>query len=443
MRVCLLSYRSYPYSGGQGIYVRHLSRSLRDLGHEVDVISGPPYPELDEGIRLIKLPSLDLYSLPQSKRFFVSPEKLGSVPSLVEWLGVCAGFFTEPATFGMRAYHFLREQSRYRSYDVVHDNQSLSYSILKIKELGIPVVATIHHPITIDRDLALKAAKSWWQKMGIRRWYSFANTQIKVAQRLSHFITGSESARREIIDIFRIPESSIRVIYDGVDTSVFTPDVSVQRMENRLLTVNSGDIPLKGLKYLLEAIAAIRTQRNIELVIVGKPMKNGYTEGIIESLGIGDCVIYTGKIPTHELVRHYSLATIVVVPSVYEGFGLPAAEAMACGAPVISTTAGALPEIVGDAGILVPPANSEALARAIVALLDAPDRRRQLGEKGHRRVREMFNWHNTAKQTAEVYQEAINFFNSAKRSVPIPAVASRQAAPGNQLTKSLSGAVER
>ncbi len=441
MRVCLLSYRSYPYSGGQGIYVRHLSRSLRDLGHEVDVVSGPPYPELDDDIRLIKLPSLDLYSLPQHKRLLIHPGKLGSMPNLIEWLGVCAGFFTEPATFGMRAYKLLREQARYRNYDVVHDNQSLSYSILKIRDLGVPVVATIHHPISIDRDLALKAAKSQWQKWGIQRWYSFVNMQVKVARQLSHFITGSENSLREVVDAFHIPESSIRVIYDGVDTTTFTPDSTVHRMEDRILTVNSGDIPLKGLKYLLEAVAAIRTKRKIELVIVGTPMKNGYTQGLIESLGSGDCVSYTGRIPTHELVRQYSLATLVVVPSVYEGFGLPAAEAMACGAPVISTTAGALPEIVGDAGILVPPASTEALVRAIVALLDAPDRRRHLGEAGQQRVRQMFNWRSTARQTAEVYEEAIKQSCSTRRYIPATAAIARQ--PGEEgLTKPFSGAVK-
>lgn len=441
MRVCLLSYRSYPYSGGQGIYVRHLSRSLQDLGHEVDVISGPPYPELDEGIRLIRLPSLDLYSLPQSKRLFIPPGKLNSLPNLMEWLGVCAGFFTEPATFGMRAYKFLQGQLLYRNYDVIHDNQSLSYSILKIKGMGVPLVATIHHPITIDRDLALQAAKSLWQKWGIQRWYSFVNMQIKVAQKLSYFITGSENSRQEIVETFHIPASNIRVIYDGVDTAIFTPDKTVQRVEERILTVNSGDIPLKGLKYLLEAVAAIKAQRKIELVIVGKPMKNGYTEGLIKSLGIGDCVTYTGKIPTQELVRQYSLATMVVVPSVYEGFGLPAAEAMACGAPVVSTTAGALPEIVGDAGVLVPPANTEALVRAIVALLDAPNKRRQLGEAGRKRVQQMFNWHNTARQTSEVYEEAIRCSHSTRKSILIADAASHKPS-GDQLTESLSGAVK-
>jgi glycosyltransferase involved in cell wall biosynthesis len=409
VRICLLSYRSYRYSGGQGIYVRYLSRSLHDLGHKVDVISGPPYPKLDNGIKLIKLPSLDLYSLPEAKRFSISPRNLNSLPNFVEWLSECGGFFTEPLTFGMRAYSFLHNSNEYRKYDLVHDNQSLSYDILKIKGLGIPIVVTIHHPIAIDRDLALKAAKAWWQKMGIRRWYAFANMQHKVARKLSHFITGSRNSYREIINTFQLPKDSIQVIYDGVDNSIFTRTPGVQTLENRLLVVNSGDIPLKGLKYLLEAIATLKIKRKVELVIVGKPLKNGYTQGLIDSLGIGDCASYTGQIDTAELVRQYSMATIAVVPSVYEGFGLPAAEAMSCGTPVISTTAGALPEIVGATGILVPPANTEALVEAIAGLLDNPDKRKHLGEMGRRRVTRMFNWENTAKQTVDVYREAIKY----------------------------------
>jgi len=407
VRICLLSYRCYRYSGGQGIYVRYLSRCLRELGHDIEVIAGPPYPELDEGIKLTTLPSLDLYSLPERERFLINPGRLNSFPNLVEWLGECCGFFTEPLTFGMRAYNFLRSGNRYKKYDVIHDNQSLSYSMLKIQKLGVPVVTTIHHPIIIDRDLAIKAAKSLWQAMGIRRWYAFADMQLKVAKKLSHFITGSQNSYRQIIDIFKLPKDSLRVIYDGVDSAVFNQTPEIKRSINRLLVINSGDTPLKGLKYLLEAVAALKLERKVQLTVVGKPMKNGYTQGLVESLGIADCVTHLGQVTTDELVRHYSTATMVVVPSVYEGFGLPAAEAMCCRTPVVSTTAGALPEIVGDAGILVPPADTGALVEAISSLLDDPPRRNDLGEKGHRRVIDMFNWKNTAIQTVEVYREAI------------------------------------
>jgi len=171
--------------------------------------------------------------------------------------------------------------------------------------------------------------------------------------------------------------------------------------------INSGDTPLKGLKFLLEAIAELKKERPVELTIVGAPMKDGYTEGLLEELKLYDCVTYTGKIETSELVQHYSTATMLVVPSIYEGFGLPAAEAMACGAPVISTTAGALPEVVGEAGILVPPGDTRAIVQAMKGLFDDENRRRQLGALGKERVARLFNWDNAAKETAEVYRDAI------------------------------------
>jgi glycosyltransferase involved in cell wall biosynthesis len=231
--------------------------------------------------------------------------------------------------------------------------------------------------------------------------------QHRVASELSRFITGSQNSYREIMEVFKLPKDSLHVIYDGVDNSVFNRIPGVRSLENRLLTVNSGDTPLKGLKFLLEAVAHLKKERDIQLVIVGKPMKNGYTEGLIDRFGISDCVSYAGQVDTPELVRQYSMATMLIIPSVYEGFGLPAAEAMACGTPVVSTTAGALPEVVGNAGMLIPPANTKSLIDAINILLDNPDKRKNLAELGNKRVTKMFNWQNTAKYTSDVYQEAI------------------------------------
>lgn len=409
MRICLLSYRGYQFSGGQGIYIRYLSHSLLKLGHQVDVIAGPPYPDLVEGVNLIKLPSLDLYTLPEYRRFAINPSRLNSWPNFVEWLGECGGFFTEPHTFSMRAYNLFRQNGHQRQYDVVHDNQCVTQGILSIKNLGIPMVLTIHHPITIDRDLALKASRSLWQSLGIRRWYSFVDTQIIVSRKFSHIITDSQHSLGEITHDFHLPAEKFKVIYCGVDSEIFQETPGKLRSNNRIMVVNSGDTPLKGLKYLLEAIAELKKERQLELLIVGKPMKDGYTEGLIEELKVGDCVTYTGKIETSELVDHYSTATMLVVPSIYEGFGLPAAEAMSCGAPVISTTAGALPEVVGDAGILVPPRDPGAIADAMRALLDDENKRREMGIRGKERVQRLFNWDNTARQTADYYREAIEY----------------------------------
>ena len=408
MRICLLSYRSYRYSGGQGIYLRYLSRSLRDLGHRVDIVSGPPYPELDKGIKLIKLPSLDLYAMSSVRRLFINPRKLNTFPSLIEWLGTMSGYFSEPLAFGMRAYDLL-SNSQNNKYDIVHDNQTLAYGIFKIQELGFPVVETIHHPVTIDRDLAVQSATSLKDKLGLRRWFSFINMQIKVARRLSHIITVSQTARQHIANTFGIPEDKLRVVYNGIDTDIFSPSPKVNRLENRLLVVISRDTAVKGLRYMLEALATLRQKHPLELIVVAKGTDNSATQRLINTLGIRDYVKFIDEIDTAELVHQYRLASIVVIPSIYEGFGLPAAEAMSCGAPVVSTTAGALPEVVGDAGILVPPADVRALADAISALVISSDKRKHLSEIGRKRIVQKFNWRNTAKRTTDVYAEAIEF----------------------------------
>jgi glycosyltransferase involved in cell wall biosynthesis len=414
MRICLLSYRSYRYSGGQGIYLRYLSRSLRDLGHEIDVVSGPPYPDLDDGIKLTKLPSLDLYSMSSVRRLFINPRKLNTLPNLVEWLGVISGYFSEPLTFGMRAYGLIGN-SKNKKYDIVHDNQTISYGILKIQELGYPVVETIHHPVTIDRDLAVKSATSLKDKLGLRRWFSFINMQIKVARRLSHIIAVSQTARRHIAETFGISEGKLRVVYNGIDTDIFSPAPKVNRLENRLLVVISRDTAVKGLRYMLEAFAILRRKQNLELIVVAKGTDNSMTQKLIANLGVRDYVKFIDEIDTAELINQYRLATVAVIPSIYEGFGLPAAEAMACGAPVISTTAGALPEVIGNAGILVPPADVRALAEAISALVLNPSKRRHLSKIGRKRIMQMFNWRNTAQHTADVYAEAIEFQKYLKR----------------------------
>ncbi|MCX6005281.1 MAG: glycosyltransferase family 1 protein, partial [Chloroflexi bacterium] len=341
------------------------------------------------------------------RRYFINPLKLNTWPNFVEWVGECSGFFTEPLTFGMRAHNMFRQNGHAGKYDIVHDNQCITEGILRIKQMGMPMVTTIHHPITIDRELALKASQTFIRSLGIRRWYAFADMQIKVARQLSHFITDSEISLREIVDSFNVPAEKFKVIYCGVDQDIFKQEPGAVRSANRMLVINSGDTPLKGLKYLLEAVAELRKTRDIELVIVGKPMNEGYTEGLIESLKLSNCVKYTGKIDTEELVHYYSTAIMLVVPSIYEGFGLPAAEAMSCGTPVIATRAGALPEVVGDAGLLIPPSDTRSMVQAIEALLDDENKRKNLASAGRERVRRLFNWDNAAKETADCYQEAI------------------------------------
>ncbi|WP_373498095.1 glycosyltransferase family 4 protein [Desulfococcus sp.] len=405
LRICLLSYRSNPHCGGQGVYVRNLSKALRDLGHAVDVISGPPLPVLDNGVRLTYLPGLDLYN-PEDLFRTPSIRELADPVNLLEWLGVSTMGFPEPLTFGIRAFGFLR--NRLGRYDILHDNQSLSYGIWALKD-RIPVIPTIHHPITVDRDIAVRSVRSWWKKLKHLRWYSFIGMQIRVARKFSRIITVSECTRHDISREFAIPARRFRVIPNGINTGLFYPMPEIRRDPRRIIVTNSADMPLKGLYYLLQAIAGIAGKApDLKLVVVGTPKPNGGVVKLIRRLGIGDRIRFTGRISDEAFVMEYARAGMAVVPSVYEGFGLPAGEAMACGVPVISTTGGALPEVVGDAGILVPPADPHALGAAIQRLMDHPDHARDLGMKGLKRVQENFTWRTAAIKTVEAYREVIH-----------------------------------
>jgi glycosyltransferase involved in cell wall biosynthesis len=415
LRVCLASYRSNPHSGGQGVYVRNLSRALRDLGHCVDVVSGPPDPGLDEGIRLIPLPCLDLYH-PADPFRMPTARELADPVNLLEWVGVSTMGFPEPMTFGLRAFRFLK--GRLSHYDILHDNQSLSYGVWALSR-RIPTVATIHHPITVDRRLAVRAETSAWRKIKQWRWFSCIGMQKRVARCLFPILTVSKSAAADIRRDFRLPRDRFRVVPNGIRTDLFRPVEGVERVAGRIIATNSADVPMKGLAYLLHAVAGIaRRAPGLKLVVIGAPTPNGTIERLVRELGVGPWVEFTGRVSDADLVDHYARASVAVIPSVYEGFGLPAGEAMACGVPVVSTTGGGLPEVVGDAGLLVPPADAPALSRALLRLLENPQRARDLGQKGLERVRAQFTWQRAAERTAAAYREAID---AHRRLRPHPA----------------------
>ena len=404
LRIGLLSYRSNPHCGGQGVYIKSLSRALSDLGHKIDVLSGPPYPILDADINLVKLPSLDLYNANDLFRIPKTVELMNTI-NMIEWLGISTMGFSEPLTFGMRAYQYLK--NKFHQYDIIHDNQSLSYGLWAIKK-KIPTIATIHHPITVDLDIAVKSEPVLWKKLKHLRWYSFLSMQKKVTRTLPHIITVSRCAQNDISSKFRIPKNRFTVISNGINTNLFYPIPEIKREKNRIIVTNSADTPLKGLDYLLQSVADVSKKINIRLVVVGTPKKNGRILRLIKKLGIAPFVRFTGRISDEEFVRQYAKATVAVIPSVYEGFGLPAGEAMACGVPLISTTGGALPEVVGDAGILVPPADSGALTEAITRVLTNPDLAEKLSAAGYQRVQNHLTWQAAAEKTVNVYRRAIN-----------------------------------
>jgi len=404
LRVALLGYRSNPYSGGQGIYLRYLSRALTDAGHRVDVISGEPYPELDAPARLVKLPGLNLFAA-ANHATALRPRHLRSATDTFEWWSMLTGGFPEPYTFGRRVdAHFRRQVCRAEDYQVVHDNQCLSYGTLALQQRGIPLLTTIHHPITWDRDIALAHAAGWRQRLLIRRWHNFLRMQCKVARRLKHIVTVSESSKRDICAAFGLDPARVHVIYNGIDTDTFRPEPDIERDPWQIITTASADQPLKGTQYLIPAFATLCQQfPRLRLVFVGKPKPGGATEKLIQRLGVGDRISFRHGVSADEFRALYARSAVAVVPSEYEGFGFPAGEAMACATPVVSTDGGALPEVVGNAGRTVPVRNPAALAQAIGELLNDPDARDNLGRRGRQRILDNFCWSRTATALTELY----------------------------------------
>jgi glycosyltransferase involved in cell wall biosynthesis len=403
-----LTYRGNPRSGGQGIYVRQLSRALVELGHEVDVWSGQPYPELFSGVGLTKLPSLDLWN-EQALMRLPTLRELWDPINLSEWARSKTGGFVEPLTFSRRVARRFR-RGDLPPYDVVHDNQCLGAGLLELQQ-SVPVVATVHHPITVDRRIAFQQETDGIKRWGLARWYSFLPEQLKVSRQLDRVLTVSEVSRRDVCREYGVSPGRMRVVGNGIDVDVFRPLPSIARRTNRLITTLSSDAPLKGFVFLLDALAELRRARpELQLIVIGKPGADTATLPHLRRLGLDEVVTFTGFVEAADIARHYAEATIAVVPSLYEGFGFPAGEAMACEVPVVSTDAGALPEVVGKdgrCGTLVPPRDGASLARAIATLLDAPARRAEMGTCGRQRVLEHFTWRRAAERTVDAYREVI------------------------------------
>jgi glycosyltransferase involved in cell wall biosynthesis len=414
LRIALLGYRSHPHVGGQGIYLQYLSKALVEMGHSVDVISGPPYPELDPRVRLIQLPSLDLYANPHPTRALRLKHFL-SFADFYEWWSKLSGAFGEPYCFGRRVVAYFKKHQP--QYDIVHDNQSLCYGLLKLQKRGVNVIATVHHPITQDRDLALAAATQKGQRWLIKRWYSFLAMQKKVVQKLDHVITVSQQSQRDITAAFNRPVKKIQVIPNGVDTSIFKPLHGIARVPLRLITTASSDQPLKGLSVLLRALEKLRGEfPELHLVVIGKLKENGDTQKELETLGLQRCVQFKSSISNDELVQEYAQATIAVVPSLYEGFGLPAAEAMACGVPLVCSDGGALPEVVGNAARLVRAGDMDDLKTALQLLLSNEQVRPQLGEQGREHILQQLSWDCVAKKMERYYFQTLNHHSNEQIS---------------------------
>jgi glycosyltransferase involved in cell wall biosynthesis len=421
LRVALLVYRGKSTVGGQGVYVRHLSAALTDLGHWVEVLSGPPYPDLAPGVGLLRVPSLDLYREPDPFRV-PRPGEFRSRIDVAEFALMCTAGFPEPYTFSLRARRVLA--ARRHDFDLVHDNQCLGTGLLGIQRLGLPVIGTIHHPITVDRRVELAHAEGPVRKATLRRWYGFTRMQTRVARRLPRILTVSDSSRADIVRDHGVDPARVRVVPVGVDAERFRPLPGVARVPGRIMTTSSSDVPMKGLVHLLEALAKVRTERpDAELVVIGRPQDDGPVRRALATLGLEAAVRFVSGVTDEAIVRLYAEAEVAVVPSLYEGFSLPAVEAMACGVPLVATTGGAIPEVVGrggDTGVLVPPGDGGALAAALLDLLADPAARARIGAAGRERARARFTWRATAAATVAQYREVLAE-HGAGRSPAIPA----------------------
>ncbi len=413
LRLAYLSYRSKPTVGGQGIYTRHLTKALVDLGHTVEVLSGQPYPVLDDRVGLTKLPSLDIFNDHYPGRFPAYWE-IRSLPDVLEILQFSTGTFPEPLAFSYRAYRELRH--RISEFDLVHDSQCLGYGILAIDKI-LPTLITLHHPITVDRRLEVEAAPNRRKRLSIGRWYSFVKMQGRVAQRMPRIVVVSGNSIDDIHTDMGVERERMRLVHVGVDPDLFRPLPEIERVPGRLITTASADVELKGLRFLLEAMAKIRAERNVSLTVIGRAKEGGKSAELIERLGLADHIEFVTGVPDERIVELYAQSELAVVPSLYEGFSLPAVEAMATATPLVATTGGALPEVTGADGETVlqcEPGDVDSLVGALRRALDDPDLRARIGAAGRDRVSRLYTWRQTAMRTVEQYREVLELREAAR-----------------------------
>ena len=406
LRIAYLTYRGKPHVGGQGIYTRHLTKALCDLGHSVEVFGGQPYPVLDDRVPLTELRSLDLFNDHYPGRFPAFWE-FKSHFDFLETAVLSTGVFPEPLAFSARANHHLSK--RLGEFDLVHDNQCLGWGIARL-ERKIPTVVTLHHPITRDRMLEMDAAPNAYRRWSIGRWYSFVRMQGKVASRMPRVVVVSENSIQDIHTDMGVELDRMRLVPVGVDPDLFRPLDDVSRSPGHLITTASADVALKGLAYLLEAMAKLRADgRVVTLTIIGRP-KPGKSMDLIERYGLGEAIEFVSGVTDERIVELYAESELAVVPSLYEGFSLPAIEAMCSGTPLVATDGGALPEVTGADGETVfrcTAGDAGSLAATIAAALDNPERRESVGLAGRQRVLERWTWRRCAEMTVDQYRQVL------------------------------------
>ncbi len=411
MRIAFTVYQGNPSSGGQGVFTYYMTRELARLGHEVHVIAGRPFPEADPAVNFHGLKTFRIWDFMadiDEYRFRTNPLLYFHPVNMYEMMSTRLSLGSLLFTFSMRAYYKLHELSQEAPFDLVHDNQTLSYGILLMKAKGLPVVASIHHPLNIDRRNRLL------QQKGLRRqalawlWFPWV-MQDFTARRLDRIITCSDNSAATIQGLLGTPPGKIQVIHYGADTDLFRPMDDVERKPASILFVGDSEDRNKGARYLLEALHLLRHRVPFMTTFIDHrpPPHLKTVQRLMKQYRLYNNIEILPRASTEELARLYNRSQILVSPSLHEGFGLPAVEAMACGIPVVATSAGALSEIIEDGvtGILVPPADSQALSEALKTLLADPDLCRRMGQAGRERVLKNFTWRRTAEKMAQTYED--------------------------------------
>jgi glycosyltransferase involved in cell wall biosynthesis len=411
LRVCFAAYRGNMQCGGQGVYLWFLARELARLGHRVDVLVGPPWPDPMPFAGSVERIRNEMFwgkwFLRDWRNLLPRPQPLRVFEPLdfYEFAAARMGFLPEPFAFSVRAFRAVAARLRTGGrYDVVHDVQSLGWGLLGIRALGLPVVTTVHHPLTVDRATSFGRDRTLREALGTWEFYP-VEMQGFVARRLDRVFTSSEVSARRIERDFGVATRRLAMVANGIDTDLFSPDPAVPRSAAELLCVGRASDPNKGVRTLVAALA--RLPEHVTLTLVDDARSEALRWA--REAGCAHRLELTGRVETERLVRLYRRATLVVVPSRYEGFGLPAAEAMACGAPVVATDAGALPEVVGTGGggVLVPRDDADALAKAVLGLLEQPDTRAALAARARSRMEAAYAWPRVAERTAAEYRRVV------------------------------------
>ena len=412
LNIAILSYRSAEFGGGQGVYVKDISNALHKSGHNVEVISGPPYPNLDSKIKLIKLPGLNLFETfsfkDRLKKLYHKRNK--KLNDYYEFISVLLGGFPEPKTFGDRVDKFINDNN---NYDVIIDNQSISFGMLNIQKNN-PFIEIIHHPITFDYKFELAASKKIKYRISRYRWYSFLKMQKKVAPNIKNIITPSNSSKKGIIEEFGCSKDTITVINNGLDTDEFAPVESSIRDPYRLITTASADVPLKGLDYSLKALKQLKKEfPKIHLIVIGKIKEEGHTRRLIQNLNISDSVFFKSNLSKNEIKNLYSTSSIAIVSSLYEGFGYPVIEAMSCQVPLIATNVSSIPELTLDYATLISPKDENAIEKNVKEILLNYNLYKEKAIRGRNHIIETFNWDKITSEYEKLIYKTIRSFKDA------------------------------